>query len=380
MDKRYQVFVSSTFRDLTEERREVMHALLEMDAFPAGMELFPAADEDAWALIQRVIEQSDYYVLIIGGKYGSTDEEGISYTEREYDYAVQCQIPVLPFLHQNPDEIPGGKLELDKEARERLTAFRSKVEDAHHCKYWNDPEQLGSRVSRAMMQAVRQHDRTGWVRADEAGGPEALAELNRLRRQIDELNDELRRSRVEPPKGTDELLHGDDEVPIECSFYAYSDDALEQGKVEGFDFISRNTFKGLLGMSWDEVYSTVAPLMLHEAREAILKSTIEEMAHTLRSERDDWYIKHNGASLSLTDDAFQAIKVQLIALGLIEKPDRKRAVSDTATYWTLTPYGDTYLMTLRAMRRDDYAEGAPTITDKAESDASEHEEDTNGAD
>ena len=66
-DIRYQVFVSSTYRDLIEHRQLVMKALLQVNAIPAGMELFPASDDDAWTLIQRVIDASDYYVVIIGG-------------------------------------------------------------------------------------------------------------------------------------------------------------------------------------------------------------------------------------------------------------------------------------------------------------------------
>jgi hypothetical protein len=46
-EKRYQVFVSSTYVDLQEERQAVIMALLQLNAVPAGMELFPAADEDA---------------------------------------------------------------------------------------------------------------------------------------------------------------------------------------------------------------------------------------------------------------------------------------------------------------------------------------------
>jgi hypothetical protein len=46
--KKYQVFVSSTYIDLIDERQEIMHALLELDCIPAGMELFPAANEDQW--------------------------------------------------------------------------------------------------------------------------------------------------------------------------------------------------------------------------------------------------------------------------------------------------------------------------------------------
>ena len=66
-DKRYQVFVSSTFHDLERERQEVMHALLELDCMPAGMELFPAANESQWNLIKKVIDDCDYYILIVAG-------------------------------------------------------------------------------------------------------------------------------------------------------------------------------------------------------------------------------------------------------------------------------------------------------------------------
>lgn len=104
MDKRYQVFVSSTFQDLEKERQEVMHALLELDCMPAGMELFPAADETQWNLIQRVIDDCDYYLLILGGRYGSMGAEGLSYTEMEYRYALSVNKPTIAFIHRDPGE------------------------------------------------------------------------------------------------------------------------------------------------------------------------------------------------------------------------------------------------------------------------------------
>jgi len=93
MDKRYQVFISSTFVDLIDERQAVLKSILEMDHMPAGMELFPATDDTAWNLIKDVIDASDYYVLIVGGRYGSLDEEGLGYTEKEYKYAVSTKNP-----------------------------------------------------------------------------------------------------------------------------------------------------------------------------------------------------------------------------------------------------------------------------------------------
>ena len=124
MEKRYQVFVSSTYEDLQEERKEVMQALLELDCIPAGMELFPASNDDQWTLIRRIIDDCDYYIVIIGGRYGSTNEEGISYTEMEYRYALSTGKPIIAFLHKNPEEIISKYVEATADGREKLQAFR----------------------------------------------------------------------------------------------------------------------------------------------------------------------------------------------------------------------------------------------------------------
>src|SRR5712691_7499422 len=108
-EKRYQVFVSSTYDDLQEERREVMQALLELDCIPAGMELFPAADETQWSLIKRIIDDCDYYIVIVGGRYGSTNSAGMSDTEMEYRYAMEQGTPSIAFLHREPGVLPARR-------------------------------------------------------------------------------------------------------------------------------------------------------------------------------------------------------------------------------------------------------------------------------
>jgi hypothetical protein len=176
MDRRYQVFVSSTFTDLVDERKEVIQALLELDCIPAGMEMFPAANDDQWTLIQKVIDQSDFYVVIVGGRYGSMSAQGISYTEMEYDYAVTQGKAVLGFAHSNPGSIPADKTEMDSDARRRLDAFRMKVE-TRHVKYYNNADDLGGKVSRALSLAMRGTSAQGWVRGEYATTPERQAEF-----------------------------------------------------------------------------------------------------------------------------------------------------------------------------------------------------------
>jgi hypothetical protein len=98
MKGKFQVFVSSTYMDLSGERDLVIKAILEMSHIPVGMEMFSAADEEQWNVIKKQIDQTDYYVVIVAHRYGSVDANGVSYTEKEYDYAVSQGIPTLGFI------------------------------------------------------------------------------------------------------------------------------------------------------------------------------------------------------------------------------------------------------------------------------------------
>jgi len=93
-DRLYQVFLSSTYEDLRAERSAAITAFLETDCVPVGMEYFPAADTDQWTAVKRLIDASDYYVLITAARYGSVEKfSGLSYTELEYDYAIKAGVP-----------------------------------------------------------------------------------------------------------------------------------------------------------------------------------------------------------------------------------------------------------------------------------------------
>ena len=148
MDKRYQVFVSSTFKDLQDERREVMQALLSLDCIPTGMELFPAADDDSWELIKRFIAGCDYYIVIVGGRYGS-EGNGKSYTEMEYDYAVEAVPASFRVSARSPGNIAANKTEATDEGKAALRSFREKIEAARSTRTVGDLLEGASWVGRA---------------------------------------------------------------------------------------------------------------------------------------------------------------------------------------------------------------------------------------
>jgi hypothetical protein len=214
MNKRYQVFLSSTFRDLEEERLEVMRALLELDCFPCGMEYFPASNDNQWSFISELIDQCDNYIVVVGNRYGSTDENGISYTEKEYRYAIEKGIPIIGFLHSDPASIPNGKSDRESAAIQKLEAFKALVQTLV-CKEWTSAADLGAVVSRSLTQLIRRNPRPGWVRANHLASVEASEEILRLRNQIDDLKQQLASSAVSRPHGSEALAQGDEEFSID---------------------------------------------------------------------------------------------------------------------------------------------------------------------
>lgn len=344
MDKRYQVFVSSTFKDLEEERQEVMHALLELDGMPAGMELFPAANETQWNLIKKVIDDCDYYVLILGGRYGSVGPDGLSYTEMEYRYALSIGKPTIAFLHRNPGKIASEKSESSDEGRTKLSQFRALVE-MKLCKHWETPQELGSVVSRSLIQLIKSNPAVGWVRANELADREATMELLQLRRRVEELQVDLAKARTSAPKSAEGLAQGDETHTLRFSFKVRAPGQYNSvGWTSGFS------------PSWNQLFGVVAPLMINEADEETLKSALDAFVQDQTSERLGKNSKlkaHTIHSFSLHQEDFQTVKIQLRALGLIAKNDRPRSVKNIGTYWTLTPYGDEVMTTLRAIRTGD---------------------------
>lgn len=337
MQRRYQVFISSTFTDLIDERREVMQALLEMDCLPAGMELFPAGNTDQWTLIQGVIEQSDYYLVILGGRYGSVTEEGVSYTEKEYDYAVELGIPVMGFVPAEPDAIAVGKTDKDDKAAARLAEFRTKVQK-RMTKDWKNAEDLGSKVTRGLINLIKTDPRPGWVRGDHAMTAETRAE-------IAELNAKIARFEKEELEGSVTAS-----AQIDASF-AHGQETVELSlKHKGFSFMQWEEEDGDLTYTWDEIIEVLGPFMIDEAPEPTLRATINNhMLSEIQSDPQSWTTGWSRESAEVSDRSWGAIIVQLRALRLITTGTKKRTVSDKSVYWKLTQAGDDYLVALRAV-------------------------------
>lgn len=341
MEKRYQVFVSSTFEDLQEERKEVMQALLELDCIPSGMELFPAADEDQWSLIKRIIDDCDYYILILAGRYGSINSEGISYTEMEYNYALETRKPIIAFVHSNIDDLPAKKVEKDSEGRNKLVEFRKLVERKVR-KTWTTPAELGSVVSRGMVNLIKQRPAEGWVKAGNIISEDISKELLELRKENEELKLQIQQNKIEKPEGTENLSQGEDKIRISVPY---------KGKKNNIPFYSEVSSVN----TWNELFAVVSPYLIIEEIEDNLKDylyefLIDKEIDAIRADAKDKKMTDTRKS-ELNESEFQKIKVQFKALGLIKKSTKTRSVKDKGNYWTLTDYGDLVMTQLISIRK-----------------------------
>ncbi len=160
--KRYQIFISSTYKDLVEERQKVTQAILKLYHFPIGMEMFHADNEEQWIQIKNTIDMSDYYVLIVGRYCGTLiEEEGISYTEKEYNYAMSKGIPVLSFIISDNAKKESYGVETNRQQR-ALKKFVQKVKKLP-CEFWNTSDELAFQVSSTLSIKFQENSRNGWI-------------------------------------------------------------------------------------------------------------------------------------------------------------------------------------------------------------------------
>jgi len=328
MDKRYQVFVSSTYTDLKEERWKAIQAVIELDCIPAGMELFPAIDEEQFEFIKKVINDCDYYILIIGGRYGSTTSEGISYTEKEYDYAVGKGLKVIALIHGNPEDIPFGKSEKDPILRERLEQFKRKVSGGRLVKYWKSVDELYNHVTVSLVHTMNKFPAVGWIRANKAASEDLLTEINDLRKTNNQLQAAV--AELTPKPKIENLAPLQDKVELRGKYWRTSYNAWR-------------FFEATL--TWSEIFASVAPYLVRFPNDEVVKSTLSSAVFTRSGHSAD------GEQPTLNDQQFRTVAVQLQALGLVKLQYTGSTTGAPGLFWSLTPSGERLMMELRTVKK-----------------------------
>ena len=313
-EKKYQVFISSTYADLKEERRKILDILLMADCIPAGMEAFVASDVEQFEVIKKVIELCDYYILIIGKRYGSINEQtGLSYTEMEYEYAKELGIPVLVFALDESVEVSPDKMDTEAEKIEALQKFRQNALTNRLATIWKTQDELTGAVAIAIMRATKEIQRPGWQRATEYDEASLRRELMDLQKERDKLAKDL-----------------DDAQKQIKSLTKASDLAFEDCIVNiayKHNFHSDRYSYGDVDKSLPDLFEIIATEMMDVA---LGEGAIDA---TLRSH----LFPEKSYNYKFTDSQFvKRILNQLKALGFLYS---RWSDEKSALYWGLTPKG-----------------------------------------
>jgi|SRR5690625_4663332 len=148
------VFVSSTYTDLKEHRRQVWEVLEDFDVSVRGMEQFGARSEEPLETCINEVEQSDVYVGIIGYRLGSVHEEkGLSYTQLEYERARELELDILIYLIDEEAEIKAKYIDKG-EKREKLESFKRTLKEKHTIDTFTSPSDLGEKIRRDFRRVI----------------------------------------------------------------------------------------------------------------------------------------------------------------------------------------------------------------------------------
>lgn len=323
MNKRYQVFVSSTYADLQDERSKVIQTLMEMDCIPAGMELFPAMDEEQFDFIKKIIDDCDYYLLIIGARYGSTaEDDGLSYTEKEYRYAKEKGMKVIALVHGEPDQLPVAKTDKNPALYDKLVAFRKDVCTNRLVRFWHSAVELPGLVALNLPKTIKAYPAIGWVRGDSTASTAIMAELLTQKNENEQLRIELSKLTSKPQVEISNLAGLEKEIDIEGNY------------------IRQDEFRAgpwSIKLSFSDIFKLIAPLLISPQTDLNVK---KYMARQIFN-----FSRYTGTSASIQEHIFQTIKIQFEALGLIELKN-----VESELFWSLTSSGRKKTTELVAIR------------------------------
>ncbi|TCZ78181.1 DUF4062 domain-containing protein [Paenibacillus albiflavus] len=189
MRKKLQVYISSTYADLVEERHAAVEAVLKTGHIPAGIEQF--FKESPIEMRKRWIDESDVYILILGGFYGLTlPDESKSYTHWEYDYAGEVGKPRFAFivtdeaLRQKPYDFVLG------EYYERLQEFKQSVLEETPTFYAENEQHIKLVIHDKMREYARRDDLYGWVSGKDVSDLLKLLEENaKLKAELEKIKE-----------------------------------------------------------------------------------------------------------------------------------------------------------------------------------------------
>ena len=323
MQKKYQVFISSTYIDLIEERHAAVEAILKAGHIPAGMELFKSGRSQL-ETIKSWIDESDIYLLILGKRYGSIDpESNKSYTQLEYEYALsKDNFPIFSIILK--DEYVKEKLESDipktelyeEDNETQYEEFLNMVK-TQIVSFAGSIAEVKLAIHENIPYIEKTHNLDGWIRASLGGDENIIKELNEIRKVNNVIKEDFQ----------EEDIDFDEEIIKEIKILGKRYERSGSGN----NYYSRTTHE-TANISYKTIFCSIAPHLLEHPNDAYVKMKIEKIVVDKSSISDS-------GTFNINDEVFQKIKIHLTKLGLITTRYSKTTKGGMALFWSLSNLG-----------------------------------------
>ncbi|MGW9531191.1 DUF4062 domain-containing protein, partial [Paenibacillus terrae] len=195
---------------MVEERQAAVTAVLNAGHIPAGMELFKSGDQSQKETIKRWINESDVYMLILGGRYGSIDTETEkSYTHWEYDYAGEQgkrRFAIVVDENKLMEKAKENPSYLERENYAKYQEFKTQVL-SNISKFYEDLKDIKLIVMESLKEYEDDKKLVGWIRSDAVKNQEKLIEENnKLFKENSKLKESLVKTKTQLKE--DETING----------------------------------------------------------------------------------------------------------------------------------------------------------------------------
>lgn len=297
LDTRYQIFISTSGRDMQPERMVLSQTLVGMGFFAWGLEHRTPLTT---TLARRQIDECDYVILLLGSQYGEQAISGVSYLSLEYEYALSQAKPIIVFMHEQPENREIDLQETHPQLKDKFLAFRKKLlHEAEHIFYFKTPRELELAVRLNIPLMVEQHMGQGWVPAHQA--QQLQDEIRLLRSKILQLEQRV----TEPSTQLNEV------APQDIFAFEYQIQAFQDGNFK--------ELKRQRQMTWSQLLSVLAKRFETAMPEENFATCLNEYLNQagLEDARQELPRAHAVACAQINHKALFRIKNQMQSQGWI---------------------------------------------------------------
>jgi len=331
IDKRYHVFISTTEADMHAERVVLSQTLVSQGFFSWGLEQRTPLTT---AFARRQIDDCDYFILMLGSRYGELSASGVSYMHLEYIYAVTKQKPILVLMYEAPEGRAEEFQDKTQEGKLKFLDFRRQLQrERDMVMTFRDLRDLEIAIRHTMPQFLNRYPAQGWIRPNQQQVQQLQDENEQLRQKLTQLEQQQPRVTSAPQRVADlPQVQGHEEIAFDYKVHAYQDGNFRELRPQR-------------QMTWNDLLMVIgpgfSPAMPEDSFAKILNDYLNSTA--LADVRDVMPRAHAVARCQVNIRALHMIKTQfknnawIVPVG---RDDRQRVL------WELSPAGERQLSRL----------------------------------